>query len=236
MNIRLVAFATASEILGLQRSCELPDGSRLSDLKKQLEADHPRLVGLWPRLALAIDHTLVARDADPELQDGVEVALLPPVSGGSNGATEMPKVGLVDIPLDAGAIERHVAGPTRGAVLVFLGAVRVSTRREGGGRDVLRLDYSAHRDMAKAALERIAAELEAAGDDLRVALVHRLGEVAVGEASVVIAVASPHREAAYAASREALERLKREVPVWKKEIYTDGGEAWREEEPLGAAS
>jgi molybdopterin synthase catalytic subunit len=97
---------------------------------------------------------------------------------------------------------------------------------------VARLTYAAYRPMAERTLGRIVADLEAAHEDLRAAIVHRLGEVAVGEASVVIAVASPHRDAAWAASRQALERLKREVPIWKREHYADGGAAWREEEPL----
>jgi molybdopterin synthase catalytic subunit len=86
--------------------------------------------------------------------------------------------------------------------------------------------------MARARLERIAADLETEHRGARVAIVHRLGTLPVGEPSVVIAVAAPHREAAYAASRSALERLKREVPIWKREHYRDGAAAWREEESL----
>src|SRR5260370_28175346 len=86
--------------------------------------------------------------------------------------------------------------------------------------------------MARQALERIAADLEQATEGLRVAIVHRLGEIPVGEPSVAIATAARHRAAAYEASREALERLKSEVPIWKLEHYSDGQAAWREEEPL----
>ena len=86
--------------------------------------------------------------------------------------------------------------------------------------------------MAEAALERIARELEADAPGLRVRIVHRLGDIEIGQPSVAIAVSSPHREAAYRASREALERLKREAPIWKREHYSDGSTAWREEEVL----
>ena len=86
--------------------------------------------------------------------------------------------------------------------------------------------------MALAGLRRIAADLEASSPGLKAAIVHRLGEVPVGEASVVIAVASPHRAAAYEASRAALERLKTEIPIWKREHYSEGPAVWREEEPL----
>ena len=139
---------------------------------------------------------------------------------------------LVDEPIDVAAAERAVAAPGCGAVLLFLGTVRDHHQ----GRAVRRLTYSAYRPMALKVLERIAAELEAEDPGLRVAIVHRLGDVPVVEASVVIAVASPHRQAAYEASRLALERLKREVPIWKREHYDDGDVAWREEEPLTSAS
>ena len=94
------------------------------------------------------------------------------------------------------------------------------------------LTYSAYAAMAERRLQRIAEEL-AARHGARVAIAHRLGTLVPGEASVVIATAAAHREAAYAASRECLERLKREVPVWKREHYADGEARWREEEALG---
>ena len=122
----------------------------------------------------------------------------------------------------------EVASPERGAVLVFEGRVR----NHHGGRAVAALTYSAYETMAAERLERICRELEESAPGLKVAIRHRLGEVPAGEASVVIAVASPHRQAAYEASRLALERLKKEVPIWKLERYGDGSESWREEEAL----
>ena len=112
-------------------------------------------------------------------------------------------------------------------MVLFVGTVR----DRHGGRPVTRLTYSAYRSMAERRLSALAAELEEL-HGARVAIVHRLGTLEPGEASVVIAAAAPHRAAAYAASRECLERLKREVPVWKREHYADGSAAWREEEPL----
>jgi len=224
MKVRVLAFATASDVVGRgPLEVELPAKARLGDLRSELLGRFPDLEPLWPRLAVAIDGELAG--ADRELHDGAEVALLPPVSGGSGPSTQ-----LVDTPIDVAAVERAVASPECGAVLLFLGSVRDHHR----GRRVEKLDYSAYRAMAESALERIARELEAAGERVRVAIVHRLGEVPAGEPSVAIAVASPHREAAYEASRTALERLKREVPIWKREHYTDGEAAWREEEPLAA--
>lgn len=241
IRVRVLGFATAGEALGAgEIAVELPAGSRIADLRRRLDADYPRLVPLWPRLAVAVDGELAAGEAP--LADGCEVALLPPVSGGSGagpgaaGAAESDPApdatGLHDGPLDPARAIAAVAGPGRGAVVVFLGTVRDRHR----GRRVAGLAYSAYRPMAEAVLRRIAADLEAGADGLRAAIVHRLGEVPVGEPSVVIAVAAPHRAAAYEASRTALERLKAEAPIWKRERYADGGAAWREEEPLAPAT
>jgi molybdopterin synthase catalytic subunit len=164
---------------------------------------------------------------DTPLEDGSEVALLPPVSGG----TDEPLAELTDGAIDTGRAVTAVSGPSRGAVVIFLGTVR----DHHAGRPVEKLTYSAYRTMALEGLRRIVADLEAGHENLRAAIVHRLGEVPVGEPSVVIAIASPHRAAAYDASRAALERLKAEIPIWKREHYADGGAEWREVEPLGKA-
>jgi molybdopterin synthase catalytic subunit len=225
MRIRVVAFASAAEALGHRAlDVEMAEGSRLADLRRRLEADHPGLAGLWDRWAIAVGGALAAEDAP--LADGSEVALLPPVSGGS------PRARLVDETIEPAALEAEAQAASRGAVLLFVGRVRGRHQ----GRAVVGLTYDAYRPMALAALERIADELSGATPDLEVRIVHRLGDVAVGEASVAIAVASPHRAAAYEASRGALERLKREVPIWKRERYADGDAEWREVEPLQPAS
>ena len=220
MKVRLLAFATAGDALGAtEMEVELPDGSRVSDLRARLDRDHPALGPLWPRLAIAVDGRISGPDAP--LSEGVEVALLPPVSGGSG------RTGLVDGPIDVDAAVRSVEDAGFGAVVTFLGTVR----NHHAGRAVEKLTYTAYRRMAADALERIAFDLEAAAP-VRVSIVHRLGEVPVGEPSVVIAVGSAHRAAAYEASRTALERLKAEVPIWKREHYAEGEAVWREEESL----
>jgi molybdopterin synthase catalytic subunit len=225
MRIRLLAFASAGDALGAtELEIEMPDGSRVADLRTHLDAGYPKLAPLWPRLAIAVDGRIATPD-EPLVPDA-EVALLPPVSGGSGGSDR--RADLVDGPIDTEAVTASVAGPGSGAVLLFLGTVRDSH----AGQGVTKLTYSAYRRMALETLERIAADLEAASPGLRAAIVHRLGEVPVGEASVAIAVASPHRAAAYEASRTALERLKAEVPIWKREHYTKGTAVWREEEQL----
>ena len=228
MKIRLLAFATAADALGTgETDLELPEGSRISDLRALLDGKHPGLVPLWPRLAVAIDGRIVPLDT--LLEDGAEVALLPPVSGGTG---EPLRAELTDGPIDIAQAVAAVSGPDRGAVVIFLGTVR----DHHAGRPVAKLTYSAYHSMALEGLRRVVADLEAAHENLRAAIVHRLGEVPVGEASVVIAVASPHRAAAYEASRAALERLKAEIPIWKREHYADGEAEWREVEPLGKAA
>jgi molybdopterin synthase catalytic subunit len=201
----------------------MPDGSRISDLRAHLDHDHPAMIPLWPRLAVALNGRIVKPETP--LEEGAEVALLPPVSGG----TDAPLAGLTDGAIDIQRVTSAVSGPSRGAVVLFLGTVR----DHHAGRPVAKLTYSAYRAMAEEGLRQIATDLEAAHQNLRAAIVHRLGEVPVGEPSVAIAISSPHRAAAYDASRTALERLKAEIPIWKREHYADGEAVWREEEPLG---
>lgn len=136
---------------------------------------------------------------------------------------------LVTDPIDVAGLLAGMQTPDCGAVVLFLGTVR----NRHAGRPVAGITYHAYARMAETALARIVDELVAATPGLRLAIVHRLGAIPIGEPSVAIAAASPHRPEAYAASRQALERLKAEVPIWKRERYADGGEAWREEEPLG---
>jgi molybdopterin synthase catalytic subunit len=224
MRVRLVAFASAAEALGSrQRQLELPDGSSVADLLTVLETSAPAFTDLRERLAVAIDGRLVT--SQEGLVDGCEVALLPPVSGG-RGARQSH---LTRDPIDLGAVIARVSRPSCGAQVTFIGTVRDTS----GSKEVTSLTYDAYEPMADAALERICRELGTAG--VCIEIVHRLGRVGVGDASVVIAAASPHREAGYEASRNALERIKREVPIWKHEHYADGSAAWREEEPLRPA-
>jgi molybdopterin synthase catalytic subunit len=147
------------------------------------------------------------------LADGDEVALIPPVSGGS--------FRLVEGPLDVAAVLREVEDPGAGALASFVGTVRSRSR----DRDVVHLEYEAYEEMAEPMLARLGAELTERHGLCAVAVHHRLGRVEIGEASVVIAVSAPHRSAALDACREAIETLKTTIPLWKKEVYA-GGEEW----------
>lgn len=128
--------------------------------------------------------------------------------------------------IDRDAVEAAVRHPSCGAVLVFGGAAR----NDFEGREVLELAYEAYHDMAVAELTRIGDQVSSRWAGARCAIVHRLGVVPIGQDTVVIAVAAPHRAECYEASRFALEQLKARVPIWKKEIYVDG-EAWKANDP-----
>jgi molybdopterin synthase catalytic subunit len=135
---------------------------------------------------------------------------------------------LTRAPIDLDLLVRRAAHADCGAVVVFAGTVRDHSQ----GRPVVAIEYSAYERMAEDRLGFLVADLAKGSPGLRVEIVHRLGLLAVGEMSVAIVTASPHRAAAYDANRQALERLKREVPIWKDERYADGARAWREVEPL----
>ena len=125
-------------------------------------------------------------------------------------------------PLDIAAIEQTVHSPKCGAVLVFVGRTRDNFEQ----KKVLSLEYEAYEAMAIKELEAIADELQREYLGTRISMVHRLGSVPIAEASVVIAVATPHRDQCYQVSRKAIEALKSRVPIWKKEVYQEG-EAWK---------
>jgi molybdopterin synthase catalytic subunit/molybdopterin converting factor small subunit len=205
VSVRL--FAGLRERAGeAERTVELREGARLADVWPALD------LGREPEgLLYAVNKGYA--DPDRPLADGDEVALIPPVSGGSFRLTEDP--------IELGAVVAEVADERAGAIATFTG----TTRRESRGRRVLHLDYEAYAGMAEDVMAEIAAELESRYALCAVAITHRIGRVGIGEASVAIAVSAPHRQDALAACRDAIDALKERVPLWKKEVY-EGGEAW----------
>ncbi len=212
MQITLLLFAAARERAGVgSAELALPDGATLADLVAAATARWPALEALWPYVRLAVDEAFVS-DLRAPLRPGAEVAVIPPVSGGH------PRVALVETPLDARTVEGLVVGPDRGGVVTFVGAVRDHTGEHG----VTRLEYEAYPAMALRVLGDIVAGAEAEWPSVRAAVHHRVGVLAVGEAAVVVAVAAPHRGPAFAACQAIIDRLKADVPIFKKEVRTDG--------------
>jgi molybdopterin synthase catalytic subunit len=152
-------------------------------------------------------------DRDRRLVDGDEVALIPPVSGGAFRLSAKP--------LSLDAVVDEVRSEKAGAIATFTGTTRVQSR----GHTVLHLDYEAYEEMAEQVMAQIAADLKSRYDLCEIAIHHRTGRVDIGEASVVIAVSAPHRQDALSACKDAIDTLKEQVPLWKKEFY-EGGEEW----------
>ena len=172
------------------------------------------LLGLGPEpdgLLYAVNKEYAGREQ--ELADGDEVAVIPPVSGGSFRLTAEP--------LSLDAVVDEVRNERAGAIATFVGTTRVESR----GRTVQHLDYEAYEGMAENVMAELAASLRQRYDLCEVAIHHRTGRVEIGEASVVIAVSAPHRQDALAACKDAIDTLKEQVPLWKKEVY-EGGEEW----------
>ncbi|HSG13278.1 MAG TPA: molybdenum cofactor biosynthesis protein MoaE [Gaiellaceae bacterium] len=207
MNVSVRLFAGLREQAGAGSVViDLPEGSSIADVWGALGlGDEP------PGLLYALNRAYVERTAS--LSAGDEVALIPPVSGGDFRLSPSP------LSLDAAVAE--VRDEDAGAIATFVG----TTRRHSRGREVLHLEYEAYEGMAEEVMARLASELGARHELCKIAIHHRVGRVDIGETSVVIAVSAPHRAAALAACREAIDELKVSVPLWKKEIYV-GGEEW----------
>ena len=184
------------------------------------EVEAATVADVWPQLGLGDEppgllYAVNKRYAEREtaLADGDEVALIPPVSGGA--------FRLSDEPLDPAAVIREVSDPQAGGIATFIGTTRVTSR----GRTVHYLDYEAYEGMAEQMMAELGEELKRKHELCEIAIAHRVGRVDIGEPSVVIAVSAPHRAAALAACKEAIDTLKETVPLWKKEVY-EGGEEW----------
>lgn len=214
-EIVVLFFAAARERVKLSReSLEVPPGARVADVLRLLAERHPELAPLLPHLRVALNQEFV--DAEAEVPAGAELALIPPVAGGSGGLFRV-----VDRPLRLEEVVEAVSGEAYGGLVTFSGSVRNQTR----GRRVVRLEYEAYPPMAEKKLEEIGAEVAERFGGTRLAIVHRTGTLRPGELAVVIAAAAPHRKEAFLGCEYAIERLKQDVPIWKKEFYEDG-EVW----------
>lgn len=213
------------DVLGrAAESLEMADGGRLGDVFEYFAAANPRLRELRESIVLARNHEFAA--ADTALADGDEIAFLPPVSGGLDRVVHDDAghwFALTRAPIETRAVIREILRGDDGAVVNFEGVVRNNTR----GRRTLYLDYECYEPMALKLMAQIGREVASAHAIGRIAMVHRLGRMLVGETSVAVVAVAPHRKAAFDAALEGINRLKRLVPIWKKEHFADG-EVWVE--------
>ncbi len=231
MRIRLLSFGPLKAALPPEGAwLELagdPHTHRVSDLLRTLIDRGTFTPAALRSAAVAVNHEYAS--PDHLLTDGDEVAILPPVSGGAPpvSAGSLDLVQLVTEPIDAHMIVSAIKAGSDGAVCVFDGIVRDNTR----GRATLHLDYEAYEDMALKQMRVLREDALTRFAVREIAIVHRLGRLFVGETSVLIAVASPHRAAAFDACRFLIDTLKKTVPIWKREHFADGA-VWADGEPF----
>ncbi|HEU5195416.1 MAG TPA: molybdenum cofactor biosynthesis protein MoaE [Methylomirabilota bacterium] len=217
MRVRVHLFARYREAAGQEQvDLDLPEGGTVEAAWKAVVTRHPQLEQYRDYTLFAVGHDYV--EADHTLKPGDELLLFPPVSGGS----ENDVFAVVDRPLSPDDIAARVDDPGAGGIVIFSGVVRNNT----DGRPVKFLEYEAHAPMAESKMREIGGAIRARWSGVkRVAMLHRIGRLEIGEASVLIAVSAAHRGDAFEACRYAIDTLKRTVPVWKKEHFEDG-EVW----------
>ncbi len=232
MRIKVLFFGLLKDVCGrAEDSLDAPAGANAGFVFDHYSALFPKLGGMAKSIVLARNQEFTTRTQS--LQDGDEVALLPPVSGGSASPAPIYEIAdeqghyfaLTREAIDPRAIESRLLQGFDGAIVTFQGVVRNNTR----GRETLRLDYECYENMAIRKMAEIGRTIAAEFAISRIALVHRLGTLEIGEASVVVVATAPHRRPAFDAALEGINRLKRLVPVWKKEHFADG-EVWVEGE------
>jgi MoaE-MoaD fusion protein len=253
-QVRVLFFGAARDAAGHEElELSLSSPANVASAFAQLLADYPALARFGNSLLLAVNQEYALPDR--KISDGDELAVLPPVSGGSEETAteaqrhredqasdkEPPNTGnagaapaptherdffeLTTEPIDVGAIVRRVVLPACGATVTLDGYAREWTR----GRRTLYLVYEAYAPMALSELRRLGKQAHEKFEIAHLGIVHRTGRLEIGETSVVIAVSAPHRRAAFEACEWAIRELKRTVPIWKKEVFEDG-EVWVEGE------
>jgi molybdopterin synthase catalytic subunit len=228
MRVRVLLFGVLKDVFQRSEdSLELGPAATVSDLLEHYRGLNPERAGLFRSVALAVNREYAT--ATRRLEDGDEIALLPPVSGGLETPVrpESYKCEIVRERIPTEQILEGIKHGEDGAVVVFEGIVRNHTRN----RQTLFLDYEAYEPMALSQLNTLADKALANYKVRKIVIIHRLGRLEIGETSVLIVVASAHRAAAFDACRFAIDTLKRTVPIWKKEHFTDGV-VWADGEPF----
>jgi molybdopterin synthase catalytic subunit len=231
VRVKVLFFGMLKDIVGRSEDyIEVADESRLESVFARYARQFPRLTDLESSIVLACNQEFCDRSA--AIREGDEIAFLPPVSGGTgcysheiHDAASGCFYALTREAIDTPAISRQLLRGEDGAVVDFEGVVRNNTK----GRATKFLDYECYEPMAVKMMAEIGREIAATHQIGRIAMVHRLGRLEIGEASVAIVVTAPHRKPAFEAALEGINRLKRLVPIWKKEHFADG-EVWVEGE------
>jgi molybdopterin converting factor subunit 1 len=231
VRVKVLFFGMLKDIVGrAEDHIEVADDSRLESVFTRYARQFPRLTALESSIVLACNQEFCDRSST--IREGDEIAFLPPVSGGSGRYTHEISdaetgsfYALTRETIDTPAIARQLLRGEDGALVDFEGVVRNNTK----GRATKFLDYECYEPMAVKMMAEIGREIAVAHAIGRIAMVHRLGHLEIGEASVAIVVTAPHRKPAFEAALEGINRLKRIVPIWKKEHFADG-EVWVEGE------
>lgn len=227
VQVKLLFFASLKDIVGSrQLDFEVPSGATVNDLLERLEARYPGLRPYRSIVLTSLNEDYV--DRSTVVSDGDEVAIFPPVSGGASSGpviADRPRevYRLTREAIDAREIADMILRPEDGALCIFEGVVRNNSK----GKTTRYLEYEAYETMALKTMEEIGEFVRSAWEIGCVAIVHRLGRMEIGETSVAIIITSPHRRASFDACEYAIDRLKKIVPIWKKEFFEDG-EIWIE--------
>lgn len=230
MKVSVRLFAGLHDIVGQREVVlELVDGATVADLRNQLGSRYPAVVPFMSTLVCAVNEEYVNNEY--RLSPSDQVALIPPVSGGSSreDETDAAHFEVTEDPLDPQRLAELVRHDESGAVALFYGVVRNQSR----GRRVLYLEYDAYPSMALKKMREVADEARCRWEITDIAINHRTGRLKIGETSLLVAVSAAHRKEAFEACHYAVDRIKEVVPVWKKEVW-EGGESWVEGHPVNA--
>jgi molybdopterin synthase catalytic subunit len=221
VRIQVKLFAILRERAGASDvALDLPPDAHVADAANALTQQFPSLAPFIKRVAFAVNQSYAKWDT--QLNDGDELAVIPPVSGGADSPADW--IELFDTPLDAGAAVEFVRAPQAGGIDVFLGTTRAEINADA--RRLVALDYEAYSEMALKQMRDLALRARERWPVIKLAILHRVGRVEVTAPSVVIAVSTPHRAESFEACRWIIDTLKQDVPIWKREVWDDGSGSW----------